>query len=100
MNTQEKSLLIVKPTVPMSMERMAEMQDRINLGLKDLNVACVICNTESDVEFHQPISALVDAMTHQTQAINNLVASNIAILDEMVSPSEPEADAAETSSTL
>ncbi|MVB41263.1 hypothetical protein D6V39_02425 [Vibrio cholerae] len=37
-----------------------------------------------------PISELVEAIKNQTEAINNLVGSNIAILDEFLAQGEAE----------
>ncbi|WPC72934.1 hypothetical protein [Vibrio porteresiae] len=83
MSVQEKSLLIVKLTTPLTLEQTDEIQDRINRGLADLNVACVICPLESEIQFHQPIGELIDALKNQTVALNNLASSNIAIVDEI-----------------
>ena len=83
MSVQEKSLLIVKLTTPLTLEQTDEIQDRINRGLADLNVACVICPLESEIQFHQPIGELIDAPKNQTMALNNLASSNIAIVHEI-----------------
>lgn len=90
MSVQEKSLLIVKPTVPLTLEQTDQIQDRINRGLADLNVACVICPLESEIQFHQPIGELIDALKNQTSALNNLASSNVAIVDEIAAAQEDE----------
>ncbi|WP_167363652.1 hypothetical protein [Vibrio injensis] len=84
MSAQEKSLLIAKLNHPVSMEKLADLQSCLNKQVKHLGIDTLVFDSSIEPEYHQPISELVEAIKAQTEAINNLVGSNIAILDELI----------------
>lgn len=75
----EKPLLIIKSSraIPIN------SAEQIKAYLDNLEINCVFVG-DADAQYHQPISDLVDAIKEQTAAINQLVASNIEILDQLI----------------
>ncbi|WP_158138666.1 hypothetical protein [Vibrio metschnikovii] len=84
MSAQEKSLLIAKLNHPISVEKLADLQSYLSKQVKHLGIEALVVDSSIEPEYHQPISELVEVIKSQTEAINNLVGSNIAILDELV----------------
>ncbi|NAX17193.1 MULTISPECIES: hypothetical protein [unclassified Vibrio] len=84
MKDQEKSLLIAKLNQPMQLKELESLQGYLNNQLEKMGISVLVVDSSVEPQLHQPISALVDVIKAQTEAINNLVGSNIAILDELV----------------
>ncbi|WP_194665412.1 hypothetical protein, partial [Vibrio anguillarum] len=78
MKDQEKSLLIAKLNQPIPMKELKSLQEYLNDQLEKMGISVLVVDSSVEPQLHQPISALVDVIKAQTEAINNLVGSNIA----------------------
>lgn len=96
MSAPKKSLLIVKLTDHFSTESVGEIVDSLKEYADHLGFNCVVLPKGTDSEYHQPISALVDAIKQQTEAIQNLAASNMAIVDELAAANDLDGDQSDT----
>ncbi|MCJ0804042.1 hypothetical protein [Vibrio vulnificus] len=79
----EKPLLIIKSSRAIP----TDSQKLVKKYLDDLDINSIFVG-DAEVQYHQPISELVDAIKAQTDAINQLVLSNIEILDQLISEQE------------
>ncbi|HAS6095376.1 TPA: hypothetical protein I7145_12085 [Vibrio vulnificus] len=83
----EKPLLIIKSTNRLSPEFAERLRSHFDKKLGELGINYVFVG-DADVQYHQPISELVDAIKAQTDAINQLALSNIEILDQLIPEQE------------
>ncbi|WP_187372687.1 hypothetical protein [Vibrio cholerae] len=90
MSESKKSLLIAKLNQNLKLQQMEEIHDYLKKHVESLGMDLLVVGPQVDTEFHQPISELVEAIKNQTEAISNLVGSNIAILDELLAQGEAE----------
>ncbi|EGR0073188.1 TPA: hypothetical protein NIK62_000156 [Vibrio cholerae] len=90
MSESKKSLLIAKINRNLKLEQMNEIHEYLKYHLENLGIDLLVVDDKVEPQFHQPISELVEAIKNQTEAINNLVGSNIAILDELLAQGEAE----------
>ncbi|EPP5809452.1 hypothetical protein ACUT0J_001796 [Vibrio vulnificus] len=79
----EKPLLIIKSSRAIP----TDSQELVKKYLDDLGINSIFVG-DAEVQYHQPISELVDAIKAQTDAINQLVLSNIEILDQLMPDQE------------
>lgn len=87
----EKPLLIIKSSRAIP----SDSQELVKKYLDDLGIKSIFVG-DAEVQYHQPISELVDAIKAQTEAINQLVASNIEILDQLIPENECEKERPES----
>lgn len=92
MSEPEKSLLIVKLTEAFPLDVVDQLSFHLNDTAEKLDFKCVLLPYGTDAEYHQPISALVDAIKQQTEAIQNLALSNMAIVDELAAANDLDGD--------
>ncbi|HFQ4860109.1 TPA: hypothetical protein ACGUTL_001064 [Vibrio vulnificus] len=79
----EKPLLIIKSSRAIP----TDSQELVKKYLDDLGINSIFVG-DAEVQYHQPISELVDAIKAQTDAINQLALSNIEILDQLIPEQE------------
>ncbi|CAI3795815.1 hypothetical protein [Rheinheimera sp. MM224] len=81
MNEPEKPLLVIKLNQPLSPDRMASIKNHVQTLT---GFPCLIVDADTVVELHHPtMQPLIDAISKQTDAINKLADSNMAIVDEI-----------------
>ncbi|MBJ6924422.1 hypothetical protein VYI99_13345 [Vibrio cholerae] len=90
MSESKKSLLIAKLNQNLKLEQMNEIHEYLKKHVENLGMDLLVVDAQVEPQVHQPISELVEAIKNQTEAINNLVGSNIAILDELIAQGEAE----------
>ncbi|HDZ9226500.1 TPA: hypothetical protein RUZ17_002952 [Vibrio cholerae] len=88
MNESKKPLLIVKLNQNLTEKQKSDIYGRLESLVDGFGFSLEVSDQKQDKE--DPISELVEAIKNQTEAINNLVGSNIAILDELLSQGEAE----------
>ncbi|EGQ8491876.1 hypothetical protein EFU53_003288 [Vibrio cholerae] len=88
MNESKKPLLKVKLNQNLTEKQKTEIYERLEYLVDGFGFSLKVYGQEQDKE--EPISELVEAIKNQTEAINNLVGSNIAILDELLAQAEAE----------
>ncbi|ENM3784684.1 hypothetical protein V9N53_001975 [Vibrio cholerae] len=88
MNESKKPLLKVKLNQNLTEKQKAEIYERLEYLVDGFGFSLEVYGQDQDKE--EPISELVEAIKNQTEAINNLVGSNIAILDELLAQGEAE----------
>ncbi|RBM30498.1 hypothetical protein [Vibrio tarriae] len=88
MNESKKPLLKVKLNQNLTEKQKAEIYERLEYLVDGFGFSLEVSDQEQDKE--DPISELVEAIKNQTEAINNLVGSNIAILDELLAQGEAD----------
>ncbi|WP_146030018.1 hypothetical protein [Vibrio vulnificus] len=88
---KEKPLLILSSSRTMSIDSVERLRSHLDKKLSELGVDYVFVG-DSQVQYHQPISDLVDAIKAQTEAINQLALSNIEILDQLIPEQVDEQD--------
>ncbi|MFA0901922.1 hypothetical protein [Vibrio cholerae] len=71
---------------------MNEIHEYLKKHVENLGMDLLVVDAQTEPQVHQPISELVEAIKNQTEAINNLVGSNIAILDELLAQGEVESN--------
>ncbi|ENV1281900.1 hypothetical protein ACE25E_002538 [Vibrio cholerae] len=90
MSESKKSLLIAKINQNLKLEQINEIHEYLKKHVEHLGMDLLVVDAQVEPQVHQPISELVEAIKNQTEAINNLVGSNIAILDELLAQGEAE----------
>ena len=83
-------MLIAKINQNLKLEQMNEIHEYLKKHVEHLGMDLLVVDAQVEPQVHQPISELVEAIKNQTEAINNLVGSNIAILDELLAQGEAE----------
>ncbi|EGQ9962464.1 hypothetical protein FWP57_13390 [Vibrio cholerae] len=88
MNESKMPLLKVKLNRNLTEKQKSEIYEMLEYRINGFGFSLEVSDQEQDKE--DPISELVEAIKNQTEAINNLVGSNIAILDELLAQGEAE----------
>ncbi|HFQ5326193.1 TPA: hypothetical protein ACGUOR_002123 [Vibrio vulnificus] len=83
----EKPLLIIRSTNHISPPHAEKLRSYFDKKFGELGINHVFIG-DAEAQYHQPISELVDAIKAQTDAINQLVLSNIEILDQLIPEQE------------
>ncbi|GHX81344.1 hypothetical protein VCSRO160_2074 [Vibrio cholerae] len=96
MSKLKHPLLIARLNVPMSIDDIEKLQSYLNKQVEHLGIKAIVTDSSVETQLHQPISELVGAIKAQTEAINQLVASNIEILDQLIPENENEQERPES----
>lgn len=89
--SEQKSLLILK--IPSGMFSESAWLDKYmeEVGQR-IGAQVLITDDRMDVEWRHDLSPLIDAIQRQTAAINNLAASNMALVEQMASQQDEDQD--------
>lgn len=96
MSKLKHAVLIARANVPMRMDELEKLQAYLNKQVEHLGIKAIVTDSSVETQLHQPISELVDAIKAQTEAINQLAASNIEILDQLIPENEHEKERPES----